>query len=257
MEDRFNQILLEPVQEELLISIVETARNVPLEERQKFYVVQTMGGDFLMHPGLKKKENKIYYGDVEELARQGLLSIGFGSGGSQNFDITSLGFLYYQHLKRNKGEVVKRVVSTIRDYLDASEFKTNYPEAFAKWSLAEDLLWRTDTQQQLTTIGHLCREAVQEFANTLVERYQPPDVTSDKSKTLARLRTVLELKAAQLGTTKKDFLEALLAYWVTVNDLIQRQEHGAHREGEQLVWEDARRVVFQTMVVIFEIDKTI
>ncbi len=83
------------------------------------------------------------------------------------------------------------------------------------------------------------------------------DVTTDKSKTLARRRTVLELKPAQLGATKKDFLEELLAYWGTVNDLIQRHEHGTHREGKQLVWEDARRVVFQTMVVIVEINRTL
>ncbi len=251
MEGRFNQILLEPVQEELLISIVEAARNVPLEERESFLVARLNGADLLIHPGLKKND-KIYYADVKELERQGLLSIEFGSGADPNFDVTSLGFLYYQHLKKNKGEAVERVASHIRDYLDAPEFKTNYPEAFAKWSQAEDLLWGTDTPKQLTAIGHHCREAVQNFANTLVEHYQPPDVTHDKTKTLARLRAVLELKATQLGKTNKDFLEALLAYWGKVNDLIQRQEHGSQREGEQLVWEDARRVVFQTMVVIFE-----
>lgn len=256
MEYQFNRILLEPVQEELLISIVEAARNVPVEERESFLVARLDGADLLMHRGLKKNE-KIHYGDVKELERQGLLSIESGSGYNPNFDVTSLGFLYYQHLKKNKGEAVERVASHIRDYLDAPEFKTNYPEAFAKWSQAEDLLWGTDTPKQLTAIGHHCREAVQEFAKTLVERYHPPDVTHDKTKTLARLRAVLELKATQLGKTNKDFLETLLAYWGKVNDLIQRQEHGSQREGEQLLWKDARRVVFQTMAVIFEIDSTL
>ena len=256
MENHFNSILLEPEQEELLFSIVEAVRNTPREERQKFLVVQVDGGvDFLHHPGMKKGENKIYYGDVEELGRQGLLAIGFGSRGTPNFDVTPLGFRYYEHLKRKKGEAVQRIETTIREYLNSPEFRAKYPEAFAKWSSAEDLLWQTDTQQQLTTIGHLCREALQGFTTTLVERYQPPDVNTDKTKTVARLKAILG--AAQLGTTKKAYLEALVAYWGTVNDLIQRQEHGAYKDGEQLVWEDARRVVFQTMISMFEIDKTL
>ncbi len=256
VEKYFNGILLEPEQEELLSLIVEAVRNTPREKRQKFIVVQLEEGvDLLLHPGLKKSENRIYYGDVEELGRQGLLAIGFESPGNPNFDVTSLGFRYYEHLKRKKGEAVQRVETTIRECLNSPEFRAKYPEAFAKWSSAEDLLWQTDTQQQLTTIGHLCREALQGFATSLVELYQPPDVNTDKTKTVARLKTVLG--AAQLGIKKEGFLEALLAYWDTVNGLIQRQEHGAYKDGEQLVWEDARRVVFQSIIIMFEIDKTL
>lgn len=255
MENYFNGILLEPEQEELFSSIVEAVRNTPREERQKFLVIQTMDGDFLLHPGIKKDENRIYHGDVEELGRQGLLAIGFDSRGTPNFDVTSLGFRYYEHLKRKKGEPVQRVETTMRKYLNYPGFRDKYPEAFTKWSSAEDLLWQTDTQQQLTTIGHLCREALQGFTTILVERYSPPDVNTDKTKTVARLKAVLY--AAKLGITKKAFLEALLAYWGTVNDLIQRQEHGAYKDGEQLVWEDARCVVFQTMIIMFEIDRNL
>jgi hypothetical protein len=49
----------------------------------------------------------------------------------------------------------------------------------------------------------------------------------------------------------------LLAYFGTVSDLIQRQEHGAQKEGEGLMWEDARRVVFQTALVMFELDRVL
>lgn len=74
--------------------------------------------------------------------------------------------------------------------------------------------------------------------------------------TVARLQSILK-KSSQLGSTEKPFLEALLAYWGTINDLIQRQEHGAQKERQVLLWEDARRVVFQTIVVMFEIDKSL
>jgi len=254
-ENQFSRILLEPEQEELLLSIVEAVRNTPREERRKFLVLQTSGGDFLDHPGMKEGESKIYYGDVEELGRQGLVAIRLSSSGTPIFDVTSLGFRYYEHLRRKKGEAVQRVETTVREYLISPEFRAKYAEAFAKWSSAEDLLWGTDTQEQLTTIGHLCREALQAFATSLVERYQPPDVDTDKTKTKARLRAVLY--ATQLGTKRKTFLEALLAYSSTVDDLIQRQEHGAYKDGEQLVWEDGRRVVFQTMITMFEIARAL
>ena len=52
-----------------------------------------------------------------------------------------------------------------------------------------------------------------------------------------------------VGERDRAFLDALLTYWGTVSDLVQRQEHGAKKEGEPLMWEDARRVVFQTAIV--------
>jgi hypothetical protein len=52
-------------------------------------------------------------------------------------------------------------------------------------------------------------------------------------------------------------LDALLAYWGTTSDLAQRQEHGAQKEGEVLTWEDSRRLVFHTAIVMVEIDRTL
>ena len=59
-----------------------------------------------------------------------------------------------------------------------------------------------------------------------------------------------------LGETHQAFLHALLTYWGTVSDLVQRQEHGAVRDKEPLTWEDTRRVVFQTAIVMFEIARS-
>jgi hypothetical protein len=39
--------------------------------------------------------------------------------------------------------------------------------------------------------------------------------------------------------------------------LVQRQEHGAQKEVTPLTWEDARRVVFQTCVVMYEINRAL
>lgn len=250
----FENILLEKEQEELLSLIVEAARNVPREQRQKFYVSGSISSpqSFLMHQGLPEGKILIYEGDVEILANTGLLRLTYG-GNSMSFDVTPMGFRYYEYLKQRSGQPVQRIEASIKNHLTSDLFQQKYAQAYQKWSNAEAMLWSSDSEQQLTTIGHLCREAVQEFASALVEQYQPFNVDQVKAHVVARLRVVLDLQSQRLGATYKPFLEALLSYWETVSDLIQRQEHGGQREDRPLVWEDARRVVFQTVIVMFEI----
>ena len=64
----FDNILLEPEQANLLAQLVEASRNVPREERSKFLVGPSIGGTFLIHPGLPDRL-EVFYGDVEALAR--------------------------------------------------------------------------------------------------------------------------------------------------------------------------------------------
>jgi hypothetical protein len=52
-------------------------------------------------------------------------------------------------------------------------------------------------------------------------------------------------------------LDALVTYWGTVSDLVQRQEHGAAKEGEPIGREDARVTVFQTAMVMFECSRAL
>ena len=250
-------ILLESDQEELLIRLVEAARSLPSGQREKFTFSRSLAEDSLLHSGVRKDPRRIYYGDVEALVREELLAVSYGSGGSPLFEITPLGFQHYEHLKRRTGDAVGRIEETVRRFLDAPEFQRKYPTGYQKWSQAEELLWQTDTEQQLTTIGRLCREAIQGFSRVLVDHHKPSFVTDDKAKTVALVRALLHMRRQQLGSTERRFLDALLAYWGTINDLVQRQEHGALKQGEQLAWEDARRVVFQTAIVMFEIDKVI
>jgi len=251
------EIFLEPIQQELLMTIVEAARNTPIDSRQKFFVAQSFGGDTLIYPTIPNEKAQIYFGDIEALAHEGLLSLGYGSKGTPNFDVTPLGFKYYEYLKKKMGEPVERIVRTVRTYLDSNNFIKAYPTAYEKWRSAEELLWETDTKQQLTLIGHLCRESIQEFANYLISTHNPPNAPTDKSKTVARLKAVFAKKADSLGDSKKAFLDALVSYWGTVIDLIQRQEHDSQKERQPLVWEDARAVVFQTLIVMFEIDRNL
>lgn len=173
------------------------------------------------------------------------------------YDVISEGFAYYEEMKTSAGEPVQQIETEVRAYLDAPLLPEKYPAAYQKWAGAETKLWGSDSEQQLTTIGHLCREAMQEFATALVDKNQPPGVDPDKKHDVARIKVVVNQHRDKLGSTVPPFLDALVAYWGTVSDLAQRQEHGAQKEGQTLVWEDARRLVFQTAIVMFEIDRTL
>ena len=156
-----------------------------------------------------------------------------------------------------QGHPIERIQSSVHDYITAENFQKNYPNAYQKWLEAVELLWSTDSEKQLTTIGHHCRETMQEFATYLVDKYKPSEVDSDKARHISRLRSVLSHNSAKLGKTIPPFLEALVAYWGTLNDLIQRQEHAGQKEGDPVNWEDARRIVFQTAIVMYEIDRSL
>jgi len=252
--------VLELAQEKLLIQLVEAERGLPRNERQYFYVAHTFGppGVELIHPAIPRQSPRIFEGDLRTLESYGLISIvSYDRNGIESFYITNDGFRMYDQIMKKLGQSTERVQMVIKEYLETDRFKASYPNAFAKWVQAENLLWTDDSVSVLTTIGHLVREAMQEFVETLVKHYNPQGCTSDKSKTVARIRAVMNLLAQECGETERAFLDALLVYWGTVSDLAQRQEHGAQKEGEQLLWLDARRVVFQTAVVMFEIDNTL
>lgn len=248
--------MLEPEQEELLSTLVEITRNTPRKDRGAFMVELMSQGDILVSPGGGPRP-EIYYGDVEILASKGLVNMRFGDLGTPNFDVTPEGFEYYRIMKERSGKPMEQIEDEVTKYLEAHDFQQRYPKAYAKWSEAAAKLWAGDSQNQLTTIGHLCREAVQEFATALVEKFEPPDAPSDKARDQSRIRAVLAHVRDQLGSREVPLLEAMIDYWNAVSRLIQRQEHGGQKQGDALRWEDGRRVVFQTAVVMFEIDRSV
>ena len=72
----------------------------------------------------------------------------------------------------------------------------------------------------------------------------------------AKVRAVLVTSAIQSPAVRAT-LDSLVSYWGAIADLAQRQEHGAQKEGEALVWEDARRLVFHTTFVMVELDRAL
>jgi hypothetical protein len=246
---------LDPEQEELLYTLDEAERN----KREPFLSLQVdeQINLIIRHKGLLGNQIQAYPGDFGVLLRANLISANYLSAAVCEFDMLPTGFAYYKKMKEQRAVPVANVEGEIRRYLDGERFQKKYPEAHHKLKNAEELLWESDSQRQLTTIGHLCREALQEFATILVEENEPHNVDADKAHTVSRLRAVISCCREKLGEAKTQHLNALVAYWGTVSDLVQRQEHGGQKDGEPLVWEDGSRVVFQTVSVMYEIDRTL
>jgi hypothetical protein len=145
-----------------------------------------------------------------------------------------------------------RAPGALESHLDEDWLRERHPDAYAKWRDAQALFF-LDPKRHATRIGHDCREAMILFASALSARH---DVASEKppAATVDRIRSVLDASLVGLGATTDSFMTALLAYWGTVSDLAQRQEHGASREREALTAEDSRRLILQTLVVMHEVE---
>jgi hypothetical protein len=252
-----DQVPLLPEQRDLLAKLVEASWNVPAAQRQPFLYSESYDGSDIQHPGLPSGNLGAYAGDLDVLEGEGLLNVTHPSAHVRMIDVTPRGFQVYEDLRRQADTPLRQVEDEVARYLDSDAFQGSYPEAYRKWSEAAEKLWGSDSEQQLTTVGYLCREAMQAFATTLVDRHQPPGVDQNKAHDVNRIAAVLDQHAARIGTTTAPFLDALLGYWKTISGSVQRQVHGSQKEGRDLVWEDGRRVVFQTAIVMFEIDRAL
>lgn len=242
------EFYLEPEQVALFERLVEASRNVPRAQRQPFLRVRLAGGTIIQGNGISEQ---VLDEDVDVLEHEGLIRFR-----DDVFTIPPRALEFYRQLK-SRAEPIDEVEQTVVKYLDSPEFGSRYPAAYGRWKDAAELLWQSDSDQELSTIGHKCREAIQEFVTALIDLHQVGDANPDKAMTRDRFSAVLAARRSQLGTAKHNMLDALFDYWRAVGDLVQRQEHAGQREGEQLVWEDGRRAVFQTAVVMFEADRTL
>jgi hypothetical protein len=140
--------------------------------------------------------------------------------------------------------------SQVGRYLDEDAFRLRHPDAYERWQAAIDL-FAVNPKRHATRIGHDCRESLLAFADGALEarRVRP----KAGSGTVDKLRLLIDRAAT--SHRPAELCNALVMYWGTVSDLAQRQEHGASREREALRGEDARRLIFHTMVVMFEVDR--
>jgi hypothetical protein len=238
---------LEAEQAQLFYYMVEAARQAPREEREWYAFAVGGGTEILQGPG---GQREVILSDIHELERVGLIRRVPGTDG--RYLIPLEGYKRYAEMKREEEQPIERVEEQPRRFFEDKAFQAAFPRAYALWSEAEGLLWSAESDTDFTTIGHKAREAMHAFATELVELYRPPEVESDPVLVNKRLGAVIAACEPCLGEKRAALLRALGDYSETTMGVIQRQEHGGQKEGQPLVWQDARRVVFHVAVVMFE-----
>lgn len=138
-------------------------------------------------------------------------------------------------------------------YLDEPGFRARYPRTYQAWRAAQDL-FSVDPKRHATSIGHHCRDARATFLQELAERHAVEALPDSGS--VDQLRHILR-EAGPSSRGINAFLRSLVAYWGSVSDLAERQEHGAAKDGETLDAEDARRLIFHLLIVMNEIDRSL
>ena len=216
-----------------------------------FRLISTAQQSFIRHPGLKSPLTEFAVSDLGEVGSKGFTRIEAKNGSSTRFAITNEGWEYW---KSHRETGLDRVEGEIRRLLTAEPPDPIYVPAFERWAPADALLWSDhgDDERWPTQVGHICREAMQDFADAFTQHHKQPS-TLERTKTIPRIRGVLDTLASEMSDTYVRFYAALLNYWGTVNDLVQRLEHGGTKEGEPVSWRDARAVVTQTAVVMSEL----
>lgn len=246
---------LEPQQIELLIQLVEAQRSLPPSRRGRF-IVRTDCNAFnvwIWNEGHEGGGHDIAAlpADLEILLGEGLIRY----CESDMFIVCPAGLRFYEQVRLAEGKPVERTENVVRTYLNAEQFRSGYPLAYQKWQSAETKLWGDDSARNLTTIGHLCREAMQEFAGALVQGLKLEGAHPDKTKTINRVLAALD--ASVTTKTDRTLIESLIGYWRATNEIVQRQEHGGRNATEPLTWEQARLSVFHTLLIMYEIDRAI
>ncbi len=155
-------------------------------------------------------------------------------------------------------EDFEQVEDYLHAYLNDERFKAAYPLASRGWSEAWAMLWRADSKDKVIAVGQMAREVMQEFASALLDWQEPRAANPGSTKTPDRLSAVIEVYRPRFADSRCEFLEALSDYWRALNDVVQGHEHGgAHKVRERLRWEDGRRVVILTALVMVEIDRSL
>jgi len=161
-------------------------------------------------------------------------------------------------------EDFERIEEYLRAYLEEERFTSRYPRAEQRWSDAWAMLWRANSTGKVIAVTDEACEAMSEFACELVDLHEPhladrrsTRTLEDPAVTLERLSTVIEMYRPALGDSRCGLLQTLFDYWQALNDVVTR--HREHRPGrviERLRWEDGRRVVVLTALVMVEVDRS-
>jgi hypothetical protein len=240
----------------LLLDLVDASRAT----EGRFLMVHVGEALMLRHEGFPDTYREFDYKDAAVLRDAGLLNVTYrGEGGVFYFVVSPSGLQAYGDWHRQMGDAAAVVEGDIRTLVESEGFRTRHPNAYDCWQEATNLLWAKDATDRVSDLGHHCREAMQEFADSLLANMNLQPEEADKQKTKNRIAQALEHAKAsgKFGDATFGILDAMSAYWAALNQLVVRQEHSGTKEGEPPDWDDARDVVFQTLFVMYELDRNL
>jgi hypothetical protein len=247
---------LEPEHLETLRQLADASRALPRHKREFHLLGKSFGTSGTQTVMWDGGSLEVFGQDIYDLVSAGLLrQTAAWVGGQMEFMVPPE---TYDHLADLEAQApLARVEEHIATYIQAEEFRERYPAAYQRWADAAVVLWGPDGPEQLSTIGHMTREAMQEFAAALIARHAVEGADADTAKTINRLRSVIDHHRERLGERDRLLLDALVTYWSAVNGIDQQLEHAGQKAGDPLTWEHARRAVFQTAIVMTEVDRAL
>jgi hypothetical protein len=243
-------------QRDLFMQLSEIAAGLPAAEREFHHGKDEADGrDYITASGGLRIP--AIWNDVSKIEDAGLVEwteTNYVYG--YKFALTRKGENAFAEALRDSADRFNAIERDVTGYLRGDLIAARYPKTYKRWLRAEQQLV-SGKSEDLTIVGHTAREVLQIFGTELVELHTPVGAPPDPTKTVARVRAVLDLHKQTLGATRTELLDALLTYWGTVSDLAQRLEHAAQKEGEPISREDARQLVYLTAQVVFEIDRSL
>lgn len=158
----------------------------------------------------------------------------------------------------------ERIEEYLRSYLEDERFRSTHPLACGRWIVAWELLWCADSRAKVIAVGQRAREAIQAFGVSLLEACTPlamdarwPELLTERARRTGPLEAVIGVTEAygeELGHERSELLGGLLEHWRALSE-----ELGGHEDGsrpERLRWEDGRRLVLFTALVMVEVDRS-
>ena len=159
-----------------------------------------------------------------------------------------------------------RIEDYLRAYLEDQRFRSAHPLACGRWIVAWEMLWCADSRAKVIAVGRRAADAMQAFSLSMHERCMPltmdshwPDVLADGSQRpepLDSLASITDAYGEQLGPGRSQLLQELFERWRALSEKLRRHEQGSQPPDQRLRWEDGRRLVLFTALVIVEFDRS-
>ena len=224
-----------------------------MEENRTFMVVSSLDGSFIVPYSGAQLPDPVDEADVRILADHGYVGVlKYNKKGEPVYYVTNEGveFIAADTAEHGPQPFVQQMVSLVDGKLPPQ-----FGRASELMKEAARRLMQAENEHGWSEVGHKCREALHEFAEVLYRQHVPPteQETISRDKTVQRLKAVVRQLRGRVGDTTSQLLDALLEYWGAVSDLVNKVEHRSQREDRPLTWDDARRAVLYSYLVMAEL----